>query len=383
MTRSVLLLSTASQWLGTARMPRALARAGFDVALLAPTDSLAAKSRYVSRAAFLSATATPMEWLLLLVRTIDAVAPDVLVPCDEMAVRLLFTVALEPPRGIDAGLQARLVALITKSIGEPRHFAASIDKTLLPAAAEELGIPMPPCAVASRVEDAVAHAARLGYPVVLKRRFGFAGQGVAVVATRDELVAAATRLLRPDQLDLGGQREPRLLVQSYIAGPHHSQALVAFRGEPLASFAWERHVATDPVKGQTAVVRFVRSPGTRANSEALCRGLRISGFCNVQFIVDEVSGAPYLLEINRRVVTHMHMGERVGRDLPRALLRALEGLPPEAPPTLAEEPVGTVVVFPREWLRDPHSRHLVELPVDVPWDDPALVQAMLALRRDA
>jgi hypothetical protein len=79
----------------------------------------------------------------------------------------------------------------------------------------------------------------------------------------------------------------------------------------------------------------------------------------------------------------MHMGERVGRDLPRALLRALDGLPPEAPPTVAEDAGGKVVVFPREWLRDPHSRHLVESPVDVPWDDPVLLEAMLALRRDA
>jgi len=382
MTRSVLLVSTASQWLGTARMPRAFASAGFAVTLLAPRDSLAAKSRYVSRVAYLSPTATPMEWLLLLVQTIDSVSPDLLVPCDEMAVRLLFTLVLAPPSGIEPALLARLVDLVSRSLGDPRHYAASIDKTLLPAVAAELGVPMPPCAVASGVEDAIAHAATLGYPVVVKQRFGFAGKGVAVVWSRDELATAVTTLLRPDQLDLGARLAPRLLVQAYIVGPHHSQALVAQRGEPLASFAWERFVATAPVKGQTAVVRFVRSPGTRANSETLARGLRINGFFNVQFVIDEVSGVPYMLEINRRVVTHMHLGERVDRDLPRALMRALEGLPAEAPTTVAEDAGGKVVVFPREWLRDRHSRHLVELPVDVPWDDSALFAAMLALRRD-
>jgi hypothetical protein len=89
-----------------------------------------------------------------------------------------------------------------------------------------------------------------------------------------------------------------------------------------------------------------------------------------------------MLEVNRRVVTHMHLGERVGRDLPRALLRALEGLPAEAPTAAAEDAGGKVVVFPREWLRDPHSRHLTELPVDVPWDDPELLEAMVALRHE-
>ncbi len=226
------------------------------------------------------------------------------------------------------------------------------------------------------------HAAALGYPVVLKRRFGFAGQGVEVVSTRDELAEAARQLLRPDQLDLGEHRDPCLLVQAFIAGPYRSQALVALRGEPLASFCWERHVATRPVKGQTSVLRFVRSSETRAFSETLCRGFAIDGFFNVQFVVDSRTGDPYLLEINRRIVTHTHLGERVGRDLARALLGALEGRPAEGSPAVDAEVEGTVVVFPREWLRDPGSRYLDEFPSDVPWDEPELFAAMLAMRNE-
>ena len=85
MSRRILLVSTATQWLGTARMPRVLARAGFEVVLLAPQGSLAAKSRYVSRIGSLATTATPMEWLLELIRMIDEHAPETLVPCDELS----------------------------------------------------------------------------------------------------------------------------------------------------------------------------------------------------------------------------------------------------------------------------------------------------------
>jgi hypothetical protein len=35
------------------------------------------------------------------------------------------------------------------------------------------------------------------------------------------------------------------------------------------------------------------------------------------------------------------------------------------------------VHFPQEWLRDPQSHWLRENPVDVPWDDPELIEAML------
>ncbi len=300
MSRTILLVSTATLWLGTARMPRALAKAGFDVALLAPNDSLALKSRFVSRVGLLSDDAGPMEFLFALMRMIDKVSPQLLVPCDEMAVRLLFTLMLNPPRGLEAAIESRLAPLIRTSLGDPEFYAASIDKTLLPSAAEASGVRMPRSATFTRVEDAEMFAEANGYPVVLKRRFGFAGKGVEIVATRGELVAAARRLLRPDQLDLGDPRPRSLLVQAFISGPHHSQALVALGGVPCAGFAWERHAATHPVQGQTTVLRFVDSPETRAFSETLCRAFGICGFFNVQFAIDAATGAAHLLEINRR-----------------------------------------------------------------------------------
>ena len=138
-------------------------------------------------------------------------------------------------------------------------------------------------------------------------------------------------------------------------------------------------VATQAQKGQTSVVRFIDSPATRALSEKIGRSFGITGFFNVQFVLD-ANGAPYLLEVNRRLVTHMHLGERVGVDLPGALFARLTG---GAAPTAAasRSDAANVAVFPREWLRDPESANLRQLPVDIPWDDPELIEAMLAMRR--
>jgi predicted ATP-grasp superfamily ATP-dependent carboligase len=359
-------------------MARALAKADCEVSLLAPADSLAAKSRYVARLHVLAGNAIPMEWLHSLIAAIDDTAPRMLVPCDEMAVRLLFALALDPPRDLPSATRLRLDMLVRTSLGDPEFFQSSIDKILLPPAAEALGMRVPPYALADGVDEAIARAASLGYPLVLKRRFGFAGEGVAVVTDADDLVRQGRSLLSPDQLDLGQSHPQQLLVQSFIRGPYHSQAIAAWRGKPLARFAWERQVATLPYKGQTSVLRFVRSPETAAHTETLCEAFGISGFCNVQFVLDQ-DGRAYLLELNRRIVTHMHMGERVGADLAAAMARQLRGLPP-APPT--EPPLQSgpsVAIFPREWLRDPHSRWLHEYPSDLPWDDPALIKAMLAM----
>jgi predicted ATP-grasp superfamily ATP-dependent carboligase len=378
----VLLVSTATRWYGTARMPRAMARAGLDVAMLAPTGSLAATSRYVSAVQFLPDNAIPMQWLMALISMVDKLSPRLIVPCDEMAVRLLYALVLEPPERLAPSLRSRLTTLIEASLGNPEFYLASIDKTLLPAAATALGVRVPPYIVAHTVGEAQAFAADHGYPVVLKRRFGFAGRGVAVVSTPAELAREAQILMVPDQLDLGDQMKRPLLVQTYITGPHHAQALVAHAGAPLAAFAWERFVATQPVKGQTSVVRFVESPETQAFSEILCRAFGMNGFFCLQFILSADTGEAHLLEINRRVVTHMHMGERVGIDLSSHLAARLNGTAPprDANPQGAVMP--TVTVFPRDWLRDPESRNLRDFPVDVPWDEPELFEAMLAMRND-
>ena len=382
MNPAVLLVSTASRWYGTARMPRALTMAGLDVVMLAPTGSLAAKSRYLSAVQFLPDNAIPMQWLMALLSMVDRHSPRLIVPCDEMAVRLLFALVLQPPERLALPLRSRLTKIIEASLGNPAFYLASIDKTLLPAAAATIGVRVPPYIVAQTIGEAQAFAADRGYPVVLKRRFGFAGRGVAVVSTPAELAREAHALMVPDQLDLGDLTKRPLLVQAFIAGPHHAQALVAHEGAPLAGFAWERFVATQPVKGQTSVVHFVESPETRAYADMLCRGFGMNGFFSLQFILSAETGDAHLLEINRRVVTHMHMGERVGVDLGSHLAAKLNGTPPPRDAN-SQGALPTVTVFPRDWLRDPESSSLRDYPVDVPWDDPELFEAMLAMRNDA
>ena len=383
MRPTLLIALTRTDWLGTARAPRMLSRAGFDVALLTPPGSLAERSDYVARIARVSPKASPMAWIASLVQAIDDCDPLLLVPGDEMALRLMFRLVLEPPPALPAARRAQLAALIVRSLGDPAHYATSIDKTLLPETAAALGVRMPPGAVVDSVDGAVAVARSLGGSrIVLKRRLGFGGGGVAFADTLDEVAAAAQRLLqRPEEVDLGEYARAQLLVQAYIDGPHYSAAVVAHEGRVLAGFSWERYVATHPRQGQTSVLRFVESPETDAFAARIARGLGMTGFYNVQFILDAQTGAAHMLEINRRIVTHTHVGERVGCDLGVALFAALAGRP-AAPPVPRVEPDHCLAVFPREWLRDPESEYLHRYPADVPWDEPRLFEAMTALWRE-
>ena len=93
----MLLVATATQWLGAARMPRVLSRAGFDVSVLIPKGSLAEKSRFVSRIGFLPPNATSREWVHAFAATVKATSPRLVLPCDDTALRLLMLLAVAPP----------------------------------------------------------------------------------------------------------------------------------------------------------------------------------------------------------------------------------------------------------------------------------------------
>jgi hypothetical protein len=108
----------------------------------------------------------------------------------------------------------------------------------------------------------------------------------------------------------------------------------------------------------------------------------MSGFFSVQYLAPIDGSAPVLLEINRRIVTFMHLDEYGGVDLCGALFQRLADVPQTLRADMPFDDGGVVASFPREWLRDPESPWLHDVPSDVPWDDPEVFEAMVALRNE-
>ncbi|MBK5282858.1 MAG: hypothetical protein JJE16_12310, partial [Nitrospiraceae bacterium] len=99
-----------------------------------PKGSLAQHSGCVARVGHLPDAATPRDFLFGFAAMAKAVAPRLLMACDDMSFWLLVNLVLSPPDGLDAGLQSRLADLVRESLGNPAHYRASLDKILLPAA---------------------------------------------------------------------------------------------------------------------------------------------------------------------------------------------------------------------------------------------------------
>lgn len=131
------------------------------------------------------------------------------------------------------------------------------------------------------------------------------------------------------------------------------------------------------------MVRIRKTPAIRDYTERLCRAFGMNGFFSVQYIGPVDGSPPVLLEINRRIVTFMHTDEYCGVDLCGALFQRLAGLPQTLPSDMRDGDGNRLIVsFPREWLRDPESPWLRDHPADVPWDDPGVFEAMVALRNE-
>jgi hypothetical protein len=157
---------------------------------------------------------------------------------------------------------------------------------------------------------------------------------------------------------------------------------VAWQGRLLAGWAGEKVVADPEPTGPPTVTRYFRSPHLRAMAEKLVSGLGISGHFVVEFRVDERTRETHLIEINRRISPATHLGAQRNVDLCAALFAALEGTVSTSRPDLSDGEEGITVYFPGEMMRDPQSRYLRDYPVDAPWDEPELIEALLALRHE-
>jgi phosphoribosylaminoimidazole carboxylase (NCAIR synthetase) len=148
----------------------------------------------------------------------------------------MMTFVETPPAGMENSVRERILTLIRESLGDPKFYRSSIDKTMLPAAAEALGVRVPPFEIISDVDAARAFADANGYPVVLKRAFGTAGQAVEVVPEKMQLESAFRKLISKGDTTLWKSAD--LLVQAWIPGKGLLHAVAAWGARHVDCCPW-------------------------------------------------------------------------------------------------------------------------------------------------
>lgn len=314
---------------GPPRLPQNLAKMGLGVATLCPADNPLAHTDYADRHFTLPAS---RHWRRLrhsIEQALAETGAQIVIPADEQVVALLHYL-VQGGRMRDAGQRQVLVA----SLGDPQHHADALFKSRTLAVARALALPVPEGRVLPTVGEAQAYAASLGYPVIAKKSFSWAGQGVI----RCDGPEALARALAP-------QRWPRLRalartllgrdwypvddtweIQQQIAGQPAMYCGLAWKGRLIGGFSGIPTQLSSEF-GPSISVRLVHDQAIEDICRAMVSRMAMSGFVGFDFILRESDGAPLLIECNPRPIQVCHLGYRIGADLSSALADLLRGGP--------------------------------------------------------
>jgi predicted ATP-grasp superfamily ATP-dependent carboligase len=248
-------------------------------------------------------------------RLVEEQKVDVLIPMTDRSASTLLDLRLAHP--------SLVIPFPSKSTYE-----AVADKRLLLQTAHELGVPVPDQVVLTSPRDvpdgADPRLDSIGPPYVLKpARSAVVGETgslslrVRVVNSRSEL---------PEALAAFPAEAYPILVQSRVSGPGVGVFVLCGGGEIVASFA-HRRIREKPPTGGISVYR--ESTELRSDvleySQRLMRRFSWDGVAMVEFKEDELTGVPYLMEVNGRFWGSLQLAIDAGIDFPRLLVAAALG----------------------------------------------------------
>ena len=325
-TKPTVLVATTCHWLSTARLAVALTNAGCTVEAVCPPRQPVRKTSVLKRA-------HTYHGLAPLASFADAIAtakPDLIIPSDDLATRHLHDLYYRAQKDGESGAQLR--ALIERSLGAPASFPITYGRTDFMELAQEEGIRVPKTAVIANVADLRKWIDNEGLPAVLKANGTSGGEGVRVVHTPEEAERAFRRLQAPPALARVAKwvivdqnmtlvwpallrRRSIVNAQTFVPGREATSLTACWKGTVLASLHFEV-LGKQESSGPATVMRLVENPEMAVAAEKMVRRLNLSGLHGFDFMLEEQTGDPYLIEINPRATQVGHLALGAGRDLP-------------------------------------------------------------------
>jgi len=380
------LLTNTSWWPCAARLAMALGKLGCSVSAVCPVAGHPLSKTRAVRRIFPYSAIRPVSSLM---GAIEAVNPDIIIPCDDRAVEHLHQMHAQCTRVSGSNIPA----LIERSLGSPASYSVVSARYDLMTIAGEEGIRIAATRMVRTAEDLRSWQAELPFPWVLKADGTWGGHGVRIARDHREAQRYFSEMSRP----LSGTRfakrlivnrdpfwvqswwnraKPVVTAQPYIAGRPANCAVACWEGRVLAGTAVEV-ISAQGLTGSATIVRVVDNPEMMLAAERLARRLRLSGFFGLDFMIEDGSGAPYLIEMNPRCtpLCNLQLGE--GRDMVGALSAQLSDKPLQAAPPATQNDV--IAYFPQSWHWDRKSKLLESSFHDVPWEEPDLVRELLLL----
>lgn len=377
------LLTNIIRWHNSARLAISLSEAGCVVSAVCPTHHPLLKTSVVQET-FSYSGLRPLGSLRA---AIEATNPSIIIPCDDLAAQHLHELyACERNLGTSG---TNISTLITRSLGSPESYpTVSTRYDLIKMACQE-GIRVPDTALLNTVGDLKSWHARQTFPSVLKADGTSGGHSVKIAYSlidAEQIFFELSQQLTATQVikwlivdresfwlrPWWNRLSPRITIQSYIQGRPANCAVVCSDGRVLAGISVEVLSAKGRT-GPAAVVRVIDSTEMMLAAERIARRLGMSGFFGLDFMIEEGSGTPYLIEMNPRCTPLCHLRLGKGKDMIEALWAQMSGQPArETPPVTSND---VIAYFPQAMQND--SPFLKSGFHDIPQGEPELIQELL------
>jgi acetyl-CoA carboxylase biotin carboxylase subunit len=206
------------------------------------------------------------------------------------------------------------------------------DKIEAKKIARRAGVPTVPGSdgAIADLDEAVAVAQEVGYPLLIKAAAGGGGRGMRVVEAAGTLEKDLSEIMSEAEVAFG---DPSVYIERYLTDIRHIEIQVISDGTTTLHLG-ERDCTTQ--RRNQKLIEESPSPvldedlrqGLAEASVALCREV---GYCNagtVEFVFDNTERRYYFIEMNTRIQVEHPVSEMVsGIDLIKAQLRIAGGEP--------------------------------------------------------
>ncbi|MGO0121868.1 carbamoyl-phosphate synthase large subunit [Desulfothermobacter acidiphilus] len=204
---------------------------------------------------------------------------------------------------VELGRMGVLEELGVELLGTPlATIEKAEDRELFKETMRLIGEPIPESRIVSHLEEAVAFAQEIGFPVVVRPAYTLGGTGGGIARGEEELIEIATRGLKHSLIS-------QILVEQSVSGWKEVEFEVMRDGEDncITICCMENF---DPMGIHTGDSIVVAPSQTLSDKEyqmlrraaiKIIRALGVQGGCNIQFALDPASLRYYVIEVNPRV----------------------------------------------------------------------------------
>jgi acetyl-CoA carboxylase biotin carboxylase subunit len=206
------------------------------------------------------------------------------------------------------------------------------NKSLARATAANAGVPTVPGSdgIVESIDEAVAAAARIGYPIMIKASAGGGGRGIRVASDTEELRKQMNIAQTEAQSAFG---DKSVYLERFIRRARHIEVQVLGDGRDVVH-CFERECSLQ--RRRQKILEEAPSPTlSSATRERLCdsavrlaKSVGYRGAGTLEYLYDDDSGEFFFIEMNTRIQVEHPITEMItGIDLVREMIHVAQGLP--------------------------------------------------------